>query len=361
MPAHDFRVATHQEDCGSPARRAQPRQVLGCHRGKQLGVLLDGVDRGDGRRTNCCWLARDASVVPPVPTSSRRKVLGASACVVGLLASPVLAAPPGGKPEVVLNHLSVVLDAATAHDVATNGFLKDTFASVSQKANVSNDGKHWTGTYVYGERTYLEAYEAGPAQGEPGSSGIAFGVEHQGDVARLVLPLADAGGEATVVLRTVQGPKSAQVPWFYQLRVFYRTDPPSNTSRWVMEYQKDFLRTVEPGKDGISRAQMAARFQEKNRLVKDIVGATVALSDREMERFLKELQVYGWAVRSEGQKHVTAGPGVTLTLIPSTPTVKGLTEVRFQLVKKGVPPQTLHLGPTSILSVASDGTAVWAL
>ena len=261
----------------------------------------------------------------------------------------------------VLNHLSVVLDVATAHDVATNAFLKDAFASVSQKSNVSNDGKRWSGTYLYGERTYVEAYEAGPAQGEPGSSGIAFGVERPGDVSRLVVPLADVGGEATVVLRTVQGPSGGQVPWFYQLRVFYRSDPPSNTSRWVMEYQKDFLRTVEKGKDGITRAQMAARFQEKNRLLKDIIGATVALSDREMERFLKELQVYGWSVRTEGTTHVAKGPGMTLTLLPSTPGQKGLTEVRFQLVKKGVSAQTVHLGPTSVLSVSPDGTASWKL
>jgi hypothetical protein len=173
--------------------------------------------------------------------------------------------------------------------------------------------------------------------------------------------LADAGGEATVVLRTVQGPSTAQVPWFYQLRGVYRGDPPSNTTRWVMEYQKDFLRTVEPGKDGTSRAQLAARFQEKGRLVKDITGATVALAEREMERFVKELQVYGWAVRSEGPRRIATGPGMTLTLIPSTPSMKGLTEVRFQLVRKGVPSQTVHLGPTSILSVASDGTAVWTL
>jgi hypothetical protein len=302
------------------------------------------------------------TLVTRVRMSIRTMAVGViSASLLGLLRAPVLAASPGGRPEVVLNHLSVVLDAATARDLATNGFLKDTFASVSQKSNVSNDGKRWTGTYLYGERTYLEAYEAGPAQGEPGSSGIALGVERPGDVSRLVLPLADAGGEATVVLRTVQGPSGGQVPWFYQLRVFYRTDPPSTTSRWVMEYQKDFLRTVEKGKDGISRAQMAARFQEKNRLLKDIAGATVALGDREMERFLKELQVYGWAVRTEGQTHVAAGPGMTLTLIPSTPGVKGLTEVRFQLVKKGAFAQTLHFGPTSVLSVAQDGTAVWKL
>jgi hypothetical protein len=283
-----------------------------------------------------------------------------SAAVLGLAVAPARGAP-AGRPDVVLNHLSLVLDAATARDVAANAFLKDSFASVSQKANVSNDGKRWTGTYVYGERTYLELYEAGPAQGEPGSSGVALGVERVGDVARLVLPLADAGGEATVVLRTVQGPSGAQVPWFYQLRAFYRSDPPSNTSRWVMEYQKDFLRTVEPGKDGISRAQLAARFQQKNRLVKDILGATVALSEREMERFVKELQVYGWTLRNDGAKRTATGGGTTLTLIPSTPFVKGLTEVRFQLVRKGVPAQTVHFGPTSVLSVGSDGTAVWAL
>jgi hypothetical protein len=262
---------------------------------------------------------------------------------------------------VLLNHLSVVLDAATVRDVAANAFLKDSFASVSQKANVSNDGKRWNGTYLYGEHTYLELYEAGPAQGEPGSSGVALGVEHVGDVARLVQPLADAGGEATVVLRTVQGPGNAQVPWFYQLRSVYRGDPPSNTTRWVMEYQKDFLRTVEPGKDGITRAQLAARFQEKGRLVKDISAATVALAEREMERFVKELQVYGWAVRTEGQKRIALGPGVTLSLVPATPGLKGLTEVRFQLLRKGIPPQTVHLGPTSVLSVSADGTAVWTL
>jgi Family of unknown function (DUF5829) len=255
----------------------------------------------------------------------------------------------------------VVLDSATARDVAADAFLKDTFASVSQKANVSNDGKRWTGTYLYGERTYLELYEAGPAQGEPGSSGVALGVEHLGDVARLVMPLADTGAEATVVLRTVQGPSGAQVPWFYQLRAFYRSDPPSNTSRWVMEYQKDFLRTMEPGKDGITRSQLAARFQQKNRLVKDVIGATLALSERETERFVNELQVYGWTVRTTGAKRTATASGTTLTLIPSAATVKGLTEVRFQLVRKGVPAQTLHLGPRSVLSVAADGTAVWAL
>jgi hypothetical protein len=291
----------------------------------------------------------------------RKGALGTSAALFLGLVVPAQASTPAGRPEVLLNHLSVVLDAATARDVAANAFLKDTFASVSVKANVSNDGKRWTGTYLYGERTYLELYEAGPAQGEPGSSGVALGVEHPGDVGRLVQPLADAGGEATVVLRTVQGPSTAQVPWFYQLRVVYRGDPPSNTTRWVMEYQKDFLRTVEPGKDGTTRTQLAARFQEKGRLVKDITGATVALAEREMERFVKELQVYGWAVRTEGPRRIASGPGMTLTLIPSTPSTKGLTEVRFQLVRKGVPSQTVHLGPTSVLSVASDGTAVWTL
>jgi hypothetical protein len=287
-------------------------------------------------------------------------VVGASAAVFCLLLSvQAFAASPGSRPEVVLNHLSLVLDAGTARDIAANAFLKDSFASVSQKANVSNEGKHWNGTYVYGQRTYLELYEAGPAQGEPGSSGVALGVEHVGDVARLVLPLADAGGEATIVLRTVQGPANAQVPWFYQLRDFYRSDPPSNTSRWVMEYQKDFLRTVEPGKDGITRAQLAARFQEKNRLMKDIIGATLALGEREMERFAEELKVYGWTVRPDGTKRIATGPGMTLTLVASTPNVKGLTEVRFQLVRKGIPAQTVHLGLTSVLSVAPDGTATW--
>ncbi|MGO9830871.1 MAG: DUF5829 family protein [Myxococcaceae bacterium] len=293
-------------------------------------------------------------------TSSPPGVRGSSAALLlALFACPALAAP--GAPEVSLNHLSVVLDAATTHDLAASAFLKDTFATVLQKSNVSNDGKRWNGTYLYGVRTYLEVYEAGPGQGEPGSSGVALAVEHAGDLSRLVLPLADAGGEATVVLRTAQGPSGAQVPWFYQLRAFYRADPPSNTTRWVMEYQKDFLRTVEPGKEGIGRAQLAARFQEKNRLVKDIVGATVALADREMERFLKELAVYGWTLRAEGPKHIASGGGMTLTLIPLSAGHKGLTEVRFQLVKKGVPAQTLHFGPTSVLSVGADGTAVWTL
>jgi len=97
------------------------------------------------------------------------------------------------------------------------------------------------------------------------------------------------------------------------------------------------------------------------RLTKDIVGATVALSEREMERFLKELAVYGWTVRSEGTKHVASGGGMTLTLIPLAPGMKGLAEVRFQLVKKGVAAQTLHFGPTSVLTLSADGTAVWTL
>jgi hypothetical protein len=297
-----------------------------------------------------------------VRTSLRLEALGACAVLAfALLPGLASGAPPTGRPDVVLNHLSLVLDAATARDVAANAFLKDSFASVSQKANVSNDGKRWTGTYIYGQKTYLELYEAGPAQGEPGSSGVALGVEHVGDVARFVLPLAEAGAEATVVLRTVQGPSGAQVPWFYQLRAFYRSDPPSNTTRWVMEYQKDFLKTVEPGKDGITRAQLAARFQQKDRLVKDIVGASVALGERELERFVKELQTYGWSVRTQAQNRIATGPGMTLTLIPATDSRKGLTEVRFQLVRKGATPQTVRLGLNSVLSVAADGTAVWTL
>src|SRR5271169_5714880 len=151
---------------------------------------------------------------PSVRMSSRPRAGAAGAALLLLLiAAAASAAPSAGRPEVSLNHLSVVLDAATVRDLAANAFLKDTFATVFQKANVSNDGKRWTGTYLYGQRTYLEVYEAGPAQGEPGSSGIALAVEHPGDVTKLVLPLADAGAEATVVLRTAQGPSGAQVPW----------------------------------------------------------------------------------------------------------------------------------------------------
>jgi hypothetical protein len=288
-------------------------------------------------------------------------LLGASAALLlGLSQPPAVAAAAEGRPQVFLNHFSLVVDAATAHDISANAFLKQTFASVFEKANVSNDGKRWNGTYLYGERTYLEVYEASPAQGDPGATALALGVERPGDLLRLVLPLVDmTGGEANVALRTVQGPTGAQVPWFYQLRVSYRGDALANTGRWVMEYQKDFLRTVLPGKDGITRAQLAARFQEKGRLVKDITGATVALTEKEMERLLKELAVYGWSVRTEGTTRIASGPGMTLTLVAAGPGSKGLVELRFQLVRKPAPAQSVHFGPKSVLSVREDGTAVW--
>jgi hypothetical protein len=288
-------------------------------------------------------------------------VLGATAAFL-LAVTPALcrAAATESRPQVFLNHLSVVVDAATAHDVAASAFLKDTFAAVSQRSNVSNDGKRWTGTYVYGERTYLEIYEPSSTQGEPGSSGIALGVERQGDVGRLVIPLAEqTGGEATVVLRTAQGPTGTQIPWFYQLRTFYRADPPANTTRWVMEYQKDFLRTVEPGKDGVTRAQLASRFQEKNRLARDIVGATVAMGEREMDHLLKELEVYGWKLRTQATTRIASGPGITLTLVPAMPGIKGLTELHFQLARKPAQAQSVRFGPKSVLSVRTDGTAEW--
>jgi hypothetical protein len=291
----------------------------------------------------------------------RSAVLGAGVAIVaGLLAFPALAAAAEIRPQVVLNHLSLVVDEATYRDVTAAPFLAEGFASFSQRSNVSNDGKKWSGAYLYGERTYLELYQPSATQGEPGSSGIALGVERPGDVGRLVLPLAEqTGGEATVVLRTAQGPTGKQIPWFYQLRVFYRSDPPANTTRWVMEYQKDFLRTVEPGKDGIARAQLASRFQEKNRLVKDIVGATVAMGERETDHFLQELHAYGWTVRTEGTTRNVSGPGITLTLIPAIPGIKGLTELRFQLTRKPAQAQSLRFGPKSVLSVRADGTALW--
>jgi hypothetical protein len=251
-----------------------------------------------------------------------------------------------------LNHFYVVVDAETAAAVQASAFLTGEFAPFEKRTTVRNDSSY-TGLYWYGRRTYFELFEPG-AQGPPGTSGLALGVEEPGASAGIkqaweTEPGAAGGGLVTRKTET------DEVPWF---EMTYARELPG-LRVWLMEYHREFLARWYPGLTparGIGRADVLDRYVAKVgatgrrevALLKDVTGLPIALAPQSREALPRQLEAVGWASRRDGTSVLCIGPeGVELRLVDAGKAPPGITEVGFSL-QRSVTAATHRLGTAEL-------------
>jgi hypothetical protein len=281
-------------------------------------------------------------------------VLALAVCGAGTAAD----APPI---PVTLNHLYIVVDTETYEAIGSDAFLKEQFAPFEMRMTTRAD-RTYIGEYFYGTNTYFEFFDAAnPGNGPRGKSGIAFGVDHKGDLESLEKQLRrQFNVESGPITRGIEG---EQVPWFRILSV----EAPAQLSTWLMEYDAEFLRRWKPqaggAREGIRRRDILARYTAslglagRPFLMSDVSGMIAAVDAQTRGSILRFCAALGHQVDSRGDEVMIRGPDFTLTLIDETEAFHGIRQIEFRV--RRVKASSRRIG-ASTLEIRGNGTAVWS-
>jgi hypothetical protein len=282
------------------------------------------------------------------------------ALIAGVLVGAI-ATVPADPPAVALNHLYIVVDTETYEAIHADSFLKEKFAAYEERTTTRTD-RTYTGMYFYGTNTYFEFFDAGnPGNGPRGMSGIAFGVDHRGDLASLEKKLSRQFTVETGPITRLT--EAGQVPWFTILSV----DAPMRLATWLMEYDSEFLRQWKPqaggSRDGIRRRDILARYTASLGksggafLLNDVAGIIAAVDPQTRESIRSLCAELGHQIETSGGDLVIRGPEFWLRLIDETEALHGIRQIRFRVRRAKA--SSRRVG-RSTLDIRGDGTADWS-
>jgi Family of unknown function (DUF5829) len=254
------------------------------------------------------------------------------------------------RPErLFLNHAYVVVDAETYAALAGSEFLRGAFAACEQRETVRPD-LTYGGLYLYGRHTYLEFLTEGDApQLQPGSSGIAFGVERAGGLAQVAASLKTAQ-VPTFPGAVSRGLGDRQVPWFRMLGI-QAAHPSSRLSLFCMAYEASFLGEWHPGLSratGIGRAPVLERYRaaggDDEGGLEEITDVYLDLDGEERARLAQVVTAMGWRVVRSERSWRLDGPGVDLHVAVGPAASPGRVTGFDLSLAGGLAPQTVVLG-----------------
>ncbi|MEX2179581.1 MAG: DUF5829 family protein [Gemmatimonadaceae bacterium] len=273
--------------------------------------------------------------------------------------APVETPRTPSRPEVALNHINVVLDSGTLAAVESSTFLANEFSHYRKATNRTADGQSWTGVYLFGERTYLELFPRG-ARGGVGLSGLALSVE-QPHAIDSVVAWFDAKFDVPIRRRLVEGVREGKsFPWFHSVSVDHdRGDSLWQVHSWVMENHPEFYRVVQQDTTGpaddISRKRYLKRRYDPQRMVREIVGVSLALHPTIGEQLRGELEALGWRIEGgvERGSYRAVGSEAGIIVAPiAAGDPYGIREIHFALNRGPATVQVYELG-NSRLEVCS--------
>lgn len=132
---------------------------------------------------------------------------------------------------VYLNHLYIVVDPETYADIGNSDFLQNEFASFTKRTVNAGGGDSWSGTYLRGERTYLEFFEPSEKKSATNNltftlhqSGIAFGPEVEGSIDLIHERFRKLFGDKAKKQLRIAKLDQKEVPWFHYVEVDYDTN-----------------------------------------------------------------------------------------------------------------------------------------
>ena len=249
-----------------------------------------------------------------------------------------------------LNHLFRVVDAATFAAARDCSWLRDVFAPSELRTTRRPDWEY-TGLYWYGTSTYIELFESG-AQGPPGTSGIAFGLETAGATAAVADTWREALGDAEH--RLVVRPFGADlVPWFHIAHA--SPDQRDGLKLWSMEYHADFLAAWHPARTaarGITRTDVLERYAvvspgPASPLLDDVTTVTIACTPSERGFFERHMSAFAADARDAGASGIITGDGITFGLTEATDARHGIQEIVCRLRRK-VDREIIDIGRSTI-------------
>lgn len=266
-------------------------------------------------------------------------------------------------PIVYLNHVYVCLDSTTYASIVESEFLKDRFAYVETRTTYADNGASWTGTYIWGENTYLEFFDIGDVENK-GWSGIGYCVEMENGIDSLHNRLSDEG--VTNLARGLRTRKveKREIPWFYWFG-FSNEDSTATIllNTWLMEYHREYIeykyQDIDPDSISITRRLYNKKYYRDDLLLDDVIEIELAVDEFDFKNLLGELRNYGYRMELKGESVTAVGPEIKIIVRPRSEDNSGLCRIRFALTDKRYEPQTVQFGSKSRLILHEDRTAEW--
>ncbi len=265
--------------------------------------------------------------------------------------------------DVFLNHVYVVVDSVTYSDIANSRFIINEFADFIQTTSSTDDNETWTGTYLSGEKTYLEILNAAQRDNSNASfCGLGFCTEQEGDIDNLKLLMQDKiDCKVDVVLRKRKAADTV-FPWFKQIVCDkYRQNYVMDS--WIIEYDKDYLKNMMPDASddyhGITRKHYNKRYFDDSRYLKDVIGVTLALDKKNYDALIDKLKIFGYSVVQDGVKALCKGEGIEYEIVPAALGQIGIQKVKFSLLRPKEGEKLYTFGSDSKLIFYDDLVAEW--
>jgi len=261
---------------------------------------------------------------------------------------------------IYLNHVVQVLDQDAYDAVAESAFMREQFAAFEQKTVSPEPGQSWTGTYLTGVSTYLELFAPGGVEdASAGMGSLAFGVERPGAIASVHERLRAAlpGVPDPSLAHWTDGER--KVPWFHSVEM-PSAGPEEPFGAWVMEYDPAYfeVRRYRLPESGLllRQAYLHERVAAQSpRLMKEIVGVTLALGDDLGRRVGAMLCAFGYAERRRHDAVLYEGPELTVCVTGARQqSPYQIAALTFSLRRTVGQPVVLRLGATSEVSVRGD-------
>ncbi len=267
------------------------------------------------------------------------------------------------EPLVYLNHVYVYVDSTTYSSIRDSDYLKEQFAYVETRTTYADSNSSWTGTYIWGENTYIEFFDIGNIENK-GWSGIGYGVEIENGIDSLYKRFTDLGINNVVKGMRSRQTEDGEIPWFYWFG-FSNEDSTASfiLNTWLMEYHPDYMKhrypDIDPESINITRKLYTKKYYQEDLLLKNIIEIEFALDELDHNKFVEELKNYGYRMEQKGELTVARGPDIKMILRAKHEDKSGICRIKFSLTGKQYDPQTVLFGDKSKLILNKDRTAEW--
>jgi Family of unknown function (DUF5829) len=243
-----------------------------------------------------------------------------------LILSSHLLAGQAALPPVYFSHVTVWVDPATYQAVRESDFLRNHFSAFETRTTETehNIVPAYTGTYLYGKRTYIEFIVAGSVPSQPtrvGELSLAMWVDDIQQLPAITASLvahthaAAAGGTRML---SVNG---REIRWFEDRYPIFPEENDLTADAWVLGIYPNYLSerygNLRPDQDGTTREKALQFSNQPKRFLKDVTSITLVLRQQEIERLIQEFEAFGYKIRSEAEKQIVQGPEIEFVLIPA--------------------------------------------
>lgn len=207
-------------------------------------------------------------------------------------------------PEV--NHLWIILQKTSIDSIARTPFIKENFSAFQQQ-KVEAGPESWSGTYLVGQRAYMEFFSPGGLPGtDLGYAGIGFSTLKLGRIQTAKSSLISLAGDRVEDGLRIRVLDNDTVSWYQYLNL--KSTATSTFFTWLMECTDEYLQKIGVPVDSTRRFDRHAYLTAKNgpstnmptssTLFDDIVEIDLELTSEEQFDFELLARIIGAGIKS---------------------------------------------------------------